>query len=86
MIRAIAMPYCVDQNEPSCPLPFIVELDDNVKARDAKLKQLFNDHVMDIDEEDGCELIVRKGKKNESGDLIVEYGDDLFLFLTYIKE
>lgn len=84
MKRAIAMSYCAGQNEPSRPIKRIIEVPDNVAARDKLLKQLFNDHVCEV--EDDEDLIIRKGKKDDYGDVIVsDYNGDVFLFLTYIS-
>lgn len=83
MKKAICLPYCCDQNEPSIPLKQIVTLPDNVAKRNKLLKKLFVEHVCDAELK---ELTVRKGKPDDYGDLFVSYGDEVYMFVTFIKE
>jgi hypothetical protein len=90
MKKAILLPYHVDQNAPSRPLDRVVVLPDNVKERDKLLKKLFVEHVLGEDyvKEFGLkssELKVTKGSSDDYGDLIVEFKDDQYLFVTYVK-
>ena len=83
MKKAILLPYACDQHEPSRPLPHIFLIPDHVGTRDALLKKLFADHVCDEFQDD---VTVRTGKADDYGDLIVSFNDDMFLFVTFIKE
>lgn len=83
MKRAIAIPYCVDQNEPSIPVKQVLELPDDVTARNELLKDIFIERVCDVERDD---LTVKKGKRNDYGDLVVVYGDgDMFLYVTFVE-
>jgi len=84
MKKAIVLPYASGQNEPSRPVNKIITLPDNVKARDVYLKTLFVKHVCEIDDAD--ELMIRKGKRDDYGDLIVEHPTEMYLFVTFIEE
>ena len=80
--QAILLPYCCDQNGPSVPLKFIVDIPDDVTARDKLLRELFIAHVMceadavDVDIDDTA---------GGYGDIVLSY-NDVFLYVTYIEE
>lgn len=83
MRRAIAIPYCIDQHEPSKPLRQLVELDDDLSKNEDMLKTLFCETVCDGIPHD--ELTISEGELESFGDVVVSSNDDsLFLFLTYI--
>ncbi len=82
-MKAILVPYCCDQNEPSRPLRQIVTIPDNVKARNELLKALFEE-VFETDEPE--KLTVRKGGRNDYGDIVVQGPHELYLFVTIIDE
>jgi hypothetical protein len=82
MKQAICLPYCVDQNEPSKPLKQIISIPDNVVDRDKLLKSLFIEHVCEVD---GDDIEVIDGNENDYGDVIVCYGDDMFVYVTFIE-
>lgn len=83
MKKAIAVPYAIDQNEPSCPVRFLIDVPDNKKEREAFLKQVFIEHVCDVEPD---ELTV-KHKKGAWGDMTVEADDlGLYMYLTFVEE
>ncbi len=84
MKRAICLPYCVDQNEPSKPINRIVDLPDNVVLRDTILKKLFNEHVCEVDEDD-IELDERQGEEVNYGDIILSYDGSVFMYVTFVE-
>ncbi len=86
MKKAIALPYCVDQHEPSRPIKQIISLPDDVEQRDELLKMLFLTHVCELDIEETHEIEINDGTKGAYGDLVVSYGDDLYLYITFIEE
>lgn len=81
-MQAIAIPYCVDQHEPSRPIKHLIEVDDG-PGRDAMLKQLFIETVYD-----GAtleEITVREGEEWDYGDIVVAAHEDFFLFITFLR-
>lgn len=84
MKRAIAIPYSVDQHEPSRPLKQLVELLEDPTANEEMLKKLFCETVYDGASFD--EITVREGDEWDFGDIVVEAQGDFFLFLTLTDE
>lgn len=96
MKRAIAIPYSVDQHEPSRPLKQLVCLVGNrgfgecleptydLAANEEMLKKLFCETVYDGASFD--EITVREGDEWDFGDIVVEAQGDFFLFLTLTDE
>lgn len=88
------MGYAEGQNEPSQPIPRIIEIPDDVAERNALLKNLFNTqvcadtHVCGSDDGGEFDVKVTEGGKGHYGDLIVEPtdGSSVYLFVTYIEE
>lgn len=81
-MKAICLPYTVDQNEPSVPIKQIITLPDDVRLRDKMLKELFIAHVCDVSIQD-LEIYGRSDE-HEFGDLTVAYEDSMFLYVTYV--
>lgn len=79
--NAILVPYCVDQNQPSKPLSFLVDIPDDEQQRYTLLRALFKEHVYD-ELEDDAEVIIRETE--EYGDLSVTDDDILYLFVTFV--
>lgn len=82
-MKAIILPYCVDQNEPSRPLNKIYDLPDDVKLRNKLLTELA---VETLNTDPDNKFKVRKGKSDDFGDLVV-YDQDCYclLYVTFIK-
>lgn len=85
MKQAIIVPYMVDQNEPSRPIPQIFNLPDDVVERNEILLNIFREHLLGDVESVDLEFFEDE-RENKYGDLEVGYHDDLFLFVTYIEE
>jgi hypothetical protein len=89
--KAILLPYCVDQNEPSIPLRFVIVIPDDVEERDVLLRKLFIDHVcgedcFDVDSIKK-EIDIIETPNDGYGDIAVECNSlGLFLFVTYLDE
>lgn len=92
MRKAIGVPYSCYQNEPSVPLRKLIDIPDDIQQRNKLLLKLFNEHVCDVsdaydeDDEDDIEEIQITESSNGYGDIIVSYGDDVFLYVTFIEE
>lgn len=88
MRKAIGIPYCCNQNEPSVPLKKLIDIPDDIQQRNKLLLQLFNEHVCDmsdLDDDEKEEVRITESSKGY-GDIIVSYGDDVFLYVTFIEE
>jgi hypothetical protein len=82
-MKAIIVPYTVCQNEPSRPLSQIFDLPDDVEMRNEMLRNIFKEFVYDEAEDD--EISVRTSRdEHEYGDIIVSFGDDIFMFVTWV--
>lgn len=85
MKKAILLPYACGQNEPSKPLAQVFDIPDDVQERDEFLKNIFRTYVCDgLDESDESLEVKKSENRNDYGDIIVSYGDDLFLYVTFI--
>ena len=86
-MKAILLPYCVEQNEPSKPVSILYEVPDDKDQRDKELRELFNKHVCELDDEDLANLSIKECTGGDYGDIVVaesEFCSDLFLFVTYV--
>lgn len=81
-MKAIILPYAVDQNEPSRPISMLVDIPDDIQERDELLKQLFVEYV--LDSEDDLELTITEGNERSYGDVIVSYDDSIFMYVVFI--
>lgn len=87
MRKAIGVPYCCYQNEPSVPLKKLIDIPDDIQKRNELLLKLFHQHVCDISNayEDDIEVQITESS-NGYGDIIVSYDEDCFLYVTFIEE
>lgn len=93
MKQAIATPYYIDQNEPSKPLPYIVELADDITNRHRQLHDLYFDtfdcEVIDggIDADRDAPLVILEEDGGNFGDITIRLEDDegVYLYITYLK-
>ena len=85
MKKAILVAYCCDQNEPSRPLPHIFLIPDHIGIRNALLKKLLVTEF-NLLLNDETPITITKGNADDYGDLVVAYGDEMFLFVTFIKD
>ena len=93
MRQAIATPYYIDQNEPSKPLPHIVELADDARVRHHQLRNLYFDtfdcEVIDggIDADRDAPLVILEEEGGNFGDITIRLEDDegVYLYITYLK-
>ena len=85
MRKAIAIPYCADQNEPSKPLATLVDVPDDKQQFEDLLKQMFATHV--CDEADPEELVITHNLPDDKqyGDVTVYWDPGLYLLLTYVR-
>lgn len=83
-VKAILIPYCEEQNEPSRPLPKVFDLPGTIKPREKVLKDLFIKHIMDDIEPK--EIKVKAGNGYDYGDIVVSHNSGCHLFVTFIKE
>lgn len=84
MRDAIILPYVVDQNEPSRPLPEIFSIPDDEEEVKNMLFHLFVHYVNDSFEQD--EMTYSIGGEDDFGDIV--YGNEdngCFLYVTFIK-
>lgn len=82
---AIAVPYAMEQNEPSKPLPRLITVNPDQAVFHAELRRLFLEHMgVDCDPDD-LEIVDMKAS-NEYGDIAVSWEDTLYLYLTYVEQ
>jgi hypothetical protein len=90
MTQAIALPYCEYQNEPSRPLPMIIDIPDDKRVRDQMLTDLFHDHVMELYDLETLEQVeflqIIDDPEFGYGDITVCTDGGVYLYITYIKE
>lgn len=84
MNQAIIVPYIVDQNEPSRPIPQVFNLPDDVKERNEILLTIFKKYLLEDVESDKLEFFEEE-RFTLYGDIEVGYNDDLFLFVTFLE-
>ena len=80
---SIALPYAIDQNEPSCPFWVDGITNKQSDAQDAKLKQAFLDRVFRSDEP--AEITVDY-TPNDFGDITVACDTaGIFMYITLVQ-
>ena len=86
-MKAIILPYCEDQNEPSIPYKEIFDLDQNdIAARNKLLKDLFVTRVFTSDD-DFEVLIYGTEVANRYADIMVTSpGSGVWLLVNFIDE
>ena len=75
----IAVPYMVEQNEPSNPIPRLIQVSETTSERDETLRNVFFE-----------EFGIREGltvseRSNGYGDIQVSWNDEMYVYFTYIK-
>jgi hypothetical protein len=85
--KMIAVPYSVDQNEPSKPLRQLVDYDNASDVFEATVKQLYIDHV--CDEANVDDIVVQYQFDSQYSDVVVfqdlyPSASDAYLYLTFI--
>ena len=83
MRKAVALPYSVDQNEPSKPLAHLVDIPENINDRNDLLKYLFTQHVCDDLHPD--EIEVYNGDQDYGDIVVADLDGNMFLYLTYVS-
>lgn len=84
MKQAICISYVVDQNEPSMPRREIVQLSDDVGEMYAKLTEIFLEEFNGVDDIERDEIVCYDGNGGLYGDVVVEYHEVLFLYVTFV--
>jgi len=88
-MKAIVLPYVVDQHEPSTPLRELVDVPDSAVKQLALMERLFEEVFGNPYEEADEEYVVPKrlisyGTEKGYGD--INYGDgEFFIFLTFVS-
>lgn len=85
MLKAIALPYVVEQNCPSVPLG-VVELSDDVDLRKDQMLDLFlQTFEIDPDELDGeIEFVMKRSPSR--GDFGIHYNAEIFLYFHIVEQ
>lgn len=79
--QAIALPYVIEQNEPSRPIPTIVNLPTEATARRQMILHLMNEHVTELADD---ELTI-EDSDGRYGDVVASDRDgECFLYFTFL--